>query len=85
MGTIIVPKFLKRPEVCELPGVPELFCDVALMHDHGDTVRILLCREREVGSQIVDLSAYVFMPRGGFCRTLGWAANDFLTFRRVAN
>ena len=81
MGTIIVPKFLKRPEVYELPGVPELFCDLVVVRDFGETMRILLCMERQRDGPVVDLAARLIMPHGGYCRSLGWQATDFLLLR----
>jgi hypothetical protein len=76
MALVVVPQILRKPEVVETLGAPEIYCDLALVRDHAEVVRIVLCTARDSG--ILDVTAKLFMPRAGFCRSLRWAATDFL-------
>lgn len=66
-----------RPQIDELLGVPEIFCEVGLVKSAGETVRIVLARAMaETGPP--EMVGVLFMPRSGFLRSLRWAAEDFL-------
>lgn len=67
-----------RPEVIEIGGAPEFFCDLFVVQPFGETVRILLLREIEHGEMRTEIAAVVNMPHTGFMRSLAWASNDFL-------
>lgn len=66
------------PSIIEVPGVPEVYCDVATVHDFDETVRIFLCRNVMKDGLEAELTALLTMPKGGFLKSLGWAATQFL-------
>lgn len=66
------------PKIVEVSDVPELYADIATVHDFDETVRIFLCRQMRAEAQEAQLTALVVMPKGGFMRSLGWAATQFM-------
>lgn len=64
---LFVPPALRRPEILDLPGMPEVFCDMAIVADRGETVRILLGAELAGSYSLV---GKVIMPHSGFRRAL---------------
>jgi hypothetical protein len=61
-----LPASLVRPEVDEIIGVPETFCDLSLVEVREDTVRIMLCVERRRRANAFELVGRLIMPKRGF-------------------
>ena len=57
---------LEWPEVSEIVGVPEIYCDLNLVESRGDMVRMMLAVERRARSNAYELVGRLVMPRRGF-------------------
>jgi hypothetical protein len=57
----VIPRHihLPEPELVELGGQPEMFCDVAIVRNFGETVRVLLCRETTPGGSRAEVTGMV--------------------------
>lgn len=78
MGIVTKLIGIEPPKIIQVPGVPERFCEVAIVQDFGETIRIVLARETDGRGPEMESTGLLVMPRGGFMRSLGWAATQFL-------
>lgn len=70
---LLMPPALRKPDILDLPCTTEIFADLGVIMDRGETIRILLAAEVANGYGLV---AKIVMPHTGFRRSLAWAAAD---------
>jgi hypothetical protein len=66
MADLMFSSGFQRPEVDEIIGVPEIFCDLTLVETRDETVRIMLAVERRFRANAYELVGRLVMPKRGF-------------------
>lgn len=77
MGTVTKLLGFDEPKIIEMANAPDLYCDLAVVKDFGEIMRIYLCKR--IAQQLaIEQAATLHMPRGGFLTSLGRATTQFL-------